>query len=621
MKSSKKIPDIFVEEGHDVWMEEESIKETEIATMKDVMTFCCKRPFCSWMSMVLYFLSFVTLLYGFIFGITLLESSIEILSSCQLGPFIKGCTNPLSSFLVGMIATCICQSSLVVNSVIGSLVGNVLDVRQSIFLTMGANIGNTVTNNMLVFAHITNQSELERAAAGASVNDFFYFYAVLVFLPLEAISGALYHLSSTLVPTSLNEGYQWVGLIGQSIIPFTDQIIMTNKALMNNLVAGNISNCTSVYPVSCEDGNRSYETCTTGILGCNEDTGRCPFLFKETSTQQGDTNAGILALGIAFCIIAICLFGIGRIIRKMLVETPVEVIARITNVNNYFSMLSGCLSTVAIGSSSVTESILSPFLASGIFEIEQILPWSLGTNVGMAILTILQSTYSGNKDFFHVAIANLFFNVFSIALWYPHPFMRKFSLHSSLILGVITRKWRITPLIHYLFSFIGFPFMILGIMDMLANKNKALMILGIFILVILGLMIVPSLVWWFLGSGREKFISYFEEVEEEKANKDDNLSFPDTATEGSSIAGGSSYGGFEVSYNERNRSRETSHPRGILRNKSEKRHDHRRSSTNANGRSNPMKQRSRKRTKRARSRQPVNKKQCCTDMNACGIGA
>lgn len=156
---------------------------------------------------------------------------------------------------------------------------------------------------------------------------------------------------------------------------------------------------------------------------------------------------------------------------------------------------------------------------------------------------------------------------------------------------------------------------------MLANKNKALMILGIFILVILGLMIVPSLVWWFLGSGREKFISYFEEVEEEKANKDDNLSFPDTATEGSSIAGGSSYGGFEVSYNERNRSRETSHPRGILRNKSEKRHDHRRSSTNANGRSNPMKQRSRKRTKRARSRQPVNKKQCCTDMNACGIGA
>ena len=82
---------------------------------------------------------------------------------------------------------------------------------------------------MLAFAHILDKSELERAVAGASVNDFFYFFAVLIFLPLESISGVFYHLSSMFVPSSLGEGYQWVGFIGQSIVPFTDRIIIANK--------------------------------------------------------------------------------------------------------------------------------------------------------------------------------------------------------------------------------------------------------------------------------------------------------------------------------------------------------------------------------------------------------
>ena len=147
------------------------------------------------------------------------------------------------------------------------------------------------------------------------------------------------------------------------------------------------------------------------------------------------------------------------------------------------------------------------------------------------------------------------------------------------------------------------------------------MILGVFIIIIIGLMVVPTLIWWFLGSGREKFISYFEEVEEGKDNGDGDLSLPETVTEGTSIAGGSSTGGFEVSYKDRNRLRENPHPKGILKNKAEKELDEYGNSTFASERRNPMRYHSRKRSKRQRSRQSVNKKQCCTDINACGIGA
>lgn len=106
--------------------------------------------------------------------------------------------------------------------------GNVFTVQQGIFIAMGANVGNTVMNSLLVFAHSLNKSELERAVAGASVNDFFYFYALLVFLPLEVLTGMFYHLAAVFVPQTLSEGHQWGGFTGNLILPFINQIIKAN---------------------------------------------------------------------------------------------------------------------------------------------------------------------------------------------------------------------------------------------------------------------------------------------------------------------------------------------------------------------------------------------------------
>lgn len=40
----------------------------------------------------------------------------------------------------------------------------------------------------------------------------------------------------------------------------------------------------------------------------------------------------------------------------------------------------------------------------------QMYPFSLGSNIGMAAVTLLQSLVSGKVGFFHVALANIFFN-------------------------------------------------------------------------------------------------------------------------------------------------------------------------------------------------------------------
>ena len=235
MKRSKNrndlVSDVFVGEYGDEYGEGHYYQDGEIASCKDVLLFCFSRSFLSWMALLGYFAFSVVLLYGYFFGITLLGTAAEVLGGCQIGSLLEQSTNPVTCVLIGVLATNICQSSTATNILISSLVGNVLTVQQCIFIAMGANVGNTVTNSMLVLAHSLNKSELERVAAGASVNDFFFFFAILVFLPLEAVSSVLYHLSATLVPQDLTNGYLWSGFSGNFIVPFVDKIIIANKVI------------------------------------------------------------------------------------------------------------------------------------------------------------------------------------------------------------------------------------------------------------------------------------------------------------------------------------------------------------------------------------------------------
>jgi sodium-dependent phosphate cotransporter len=227
------VSDVFVEGGggsEDIYGEkEEYYQDGEIATCRDVLAFCFKRSFLSWMSVVGHFVIFVGFVYGYFFGIVLLGAGAEVVGGCQIGSLFENTTNPITYILVGILTTCICQSSTAANFVIGSLVGDILSVQNGIYIMMGANLGNTVINSILVLVHGFNKSELERVVAGASVNDFFFFYAILIFLPLEAVSGILYHLAGTLIPDSLSEGYQWTGFTGNFIVPLVRKIILPNE--------------------------------------------------------------------------------------------------------------------------------------------------------------------------------------------------------------------------------------------------------------------------------------------------------------------------------------------------------------------------------------------------------
>lgn len=69
-----------------------------------------------------------------------------------------------------------------------------MEVRPSIPIIMGANIGTTVTNTLVSLAHAMNPREFRRAFSGATVHDVFNWLTVLILLPLEYCAGSLLHL-------------------------------------------------------------------------------------------------------------------------------------------------------------------------------------------------------------------------------------------------------------------------------------------------------------------------------------------------------------------------------------------------------------------------------------------
>lgn len=68
-------------------------------------------------------------------------------------------------------------------------------------MVMGANIGTSVTNTIVAIGQIGDKDQFRRAFAGATVHDMFNLLCVVILLPLEVITGYLYHLSKAIIDT------------------------------------------------------------------------------------------------------------------------------------------------------------------------------------------------------------------------------------------------------------------------------------------------------------------------------------------------------------------------------------------------------------------------------------
>lgn len=487
--------------------------DDNLATWRELGSFCCCHSnFRAWALFILHICSFFTILYFLFAGTVLLASSVQVLGSCYGARILaENFNNPISNVMAGIIATSISQSSTVTNFVIGSLAGNGLTVQQCIYMAMGANMGNTIINSIFALAHFKSKTALELAIAGASVNDIFYLLTIAIMLPLEMASKILYRLSTAATLSYSTTGYRWEGLIQMVVTPLTNKIIIANNGIMEAIVSGEIGSCEESYPISCEGRDKTFDTCNTGLISCDESTGICPIFFSEEATQKSDQVKGAITLTIALLIITVCLYSMMFLIYKMLVATPVGIIARGSSFNVYVTMIYGCAFGLLLGNSSATESMLTPLVGMGVIELDQMFPWSLGSNVGFSLSTILLALSTGKEGFIQVAFANFVFNVIGVIFWFVIPVMRKFPLHGALILGILSNAWRVLPLIYVSITFFGIPFLLIGIIDLIQNSNKGIKAAGYIAVLLLLILNICAFYWWFKYDGRNKFLTFFSD--------------------------------------------------------------------------------------------------------------
>ncbi|MFK0573216.1 Na/Pi symporter [Endozoicomonas sp.] len=284
-------------------------------------------------------------------------------------------TNPVMGLVAGALATAVVQSSSTVTTVIVGLVAGGLPVATAIPMIMGANIGTTVTNTLVSMGHIGKKKEFRRAFSAATVHDFFNLMAVMIFLPLEIMTGFL---------------------------------ASTSEYLANFLVGGDSLSI---------KGLNFVKVMTAPVVD----------LFKGVFGSLPDLWGGIcLALtGLAFIFISIIF--LGKLLKHLMVGRAKQLLHKAIGRGPATGIFSGMMMTVAVQSSSTCTSLIVPLAGNGIFKLREIYPFTLGSNIGTTITALLAATaVQGSMGFFalQIALVHLLFNVSAVLLIYNISFLR-----------------------------------------------------------------------------------------------------------------------------------------------------------------------------------------------------
>lgn len=477
------------------------------ATWSEVCTACCVHSAEEWAWIAAGIFGVAFFLYFFLVGLDFLGTGAKVMSGCKAGELFGDDTNPIAGLMIGILATVLLQSSSTTSSIIVSLVGSAIGVEQGIYMIMGSNIGTSVTNTIVAMGQMGDGDQLERAFAGATVHDMFNFMTVAILLPVEVITHYLKHLTNALVKNANpSDGESWEGPVKKLVEPIGVHVLKENKDVTKAIAKGE-ADCEDFYPMTCDPAvdPPTYESCdgNFGLISCDKDAG-CPAFFLPEATAKDDKVSGGVVFFIGVMILFVCLIALVTLLQKMLLGMSTRIVYKATDINGYLAIIIGAGITVIVQSSSITTSTLTPLVGMGALRLEQMLPLTLGANIGTTVTALLASLVSDSTDSLQVALGHLFFNITGIILIYPVPYIRNFPLNAARKLGKATRLWRGFPLVYIIIMFILVPLFFLALSALFEEDAKGFTVLGSFIVVVVALGLSYLGYWCNYKDGREK---------------------------------------------------------------------------------------------------------------------
>jgi sodium-dependent phosphate cotransporter len=446
------------------------------------------------------FVSLFALLYLFLLGLDLMGNAFKGMSGKGVGDMVTSVTNPMSGIAIGILGTVLLQSSSTTTSIIVTMVGaDILDVENAIPMVMGANIGTSVTNTIVAHAHIVDHTEFVNGIKGATVHDAFNFLTVMTMLPLEIITQAIGAGLLLSISDSMADG-----LVGASASTFTSPVKVLvgplSKSFIKidkNIIKGIAKGC-----IECAIKEKDIDAGSEGNIGdtgCKDDSRKdkqkekikmCvpPEQWTETYEDgrivsggfvkdMGDIGGSVFILIVSLFFLCIALFGIVRFLHLLVLSSGrvlsadgnetafVRYTRKALRISPYLSILFGMILTICVQSSSITTSALTPLVALQIISVEDMLPLTLGANIGTTCTAFLAAIVTEKKSAIQIALCHLWFNIFGILIWYPVPLMRRVPLKIAGLLAerTVWYKWFgayyiltffvLNPLLLFAFSF------------------------------------------------------------------------------------------------------------------------------------------------------------------------
>ncbi len=325
-------------------------------------------------------------LWLFLLSIKLLGEVFKHYFSDNTADMIRNATDdPLVSFFIGILTTAIIQSSSSTTSIIVAFVGaGTISFQNAIPMVMGANIGTSVTGIIVSFGQIKNKLEFHRSFAAAVVHDNFNWFSVLIFLPLEIMTG----------------------FIGKTAEFFTD-LFLGGKGIKFD----------SPLDMVVKSAAKAIENFTAGLLGCP--VSEHVVAGKSSCYPVYDGFLLTVMIIVSLALLFVSLNYMSSIMKKILIGKFERIIHRFVFNNMVTSFIFGLIFTVSVQSSSVTISLIVPLVGAGILTLEQIFPYAVGANIGTTITGILAAMVTGNPSGISIALVHTLFNIFGAIVFIP----------------------------------------------------------------------------------------------------------------------------------------------------------------------------------------------------------
>jgi sodium-dependent phosphate cotransporter len=371
--------------------------------------------------------------------------------------------NPLMGLLVGILVTSIIQSSSTTTSItVGLVAAGVLGedpaqaLKLAIPIIMGANIGTSITATLVSLGQASHRAEFGRAFAAAVAHDAFNWLTVLVLLPLQIFTNFLGH-GALLLARGLQGvgGLKFTSPLKYLVDPQTKLVkgwFQDSPALVEFVVVLFLAfvffNASTWLATRVRDEKRTMVFVflfSVGVAGVATFVDR----FSEHVFDQV-TAVFLLGLGLLF----VALASIVGIMRSVVLDRVQRVFDAYIFRTGLRALLLGTVLTALVQSSSVTTSLVVPLAGAGLLSLRQVLPYTMGANVGTTITAMLAALSLGELTGVAVAFAHLLFNICGIGLFWP---LQRIPIWASEKMGALATRNVAWPIAIVLMAYLGLP--------------------------------------------------------------------------------------------------------------------------------------------------------------------